>query len=73
MSQEIAKIKLDGTKNGKITVSIVEEPYGKDSDSIASIGIALQESSNEPDWKVHLPKANIDAVIDALQKAKEEL
>ncbi|SHO80565.1 hypothetical protein MNB_SV-15-84 [hydrothermal vent metagenome] len=71
--KEIAKMKLDGTKNGKITVSIVEEPYGKNSASVASIGVSLQESSNEPDWKVHLPKANIDDVIDALQKAKAEL
>jgi len=73
MSKEIAKFELNGTTNGKITVSIIEEPYGKDSDSVASIGIALQESSTEPDWKVHLPKGNIDAVIDALKKAKEEL
>jgi hypothetical protein len=70
---EIATIDLAGTKNGKITVSIVSEPYGKESASVASIGIALQASADEPDWKVHLPKENIDSVIEALQKAKEQL
>ena len=73
MNKEIAKFDLDGTKSGKITVDIIKEPYGENSDSVASIGIALQESSNEPDWKVHIPKANIDAIIDALEKAKAEL
>lgn len=69
----IETMDLAGTDNGKITVSIVQEPYGKNSPSVASVGIALQASSDEPDWKVHLPKANIDAVIEALQKAKEQL
>ena len=73
MGKEIAKMDLDGTKSGKITVSIIDEPYGKGSNSIASIGIVLQDSSSEPDWKVHLPKANLDAIIDALQKAKAQL
>jgi len=70
---EIATMTLSGTKNGKITVNIVSEPYGKDSASVASIGISLKEESNEPDWKVHLPKENIDEIIEALKKAKESL
>ncbi len=70
---EITTMTLNGTKNGKITVNIVSEPYGKDSASVASIGISLKAESNEPDWKVHLPKENIDAVIEALTKAKESL
>lgn len=64
---------LSGTDNGTITVTTVEEPYGAGSESVASIGIALQANAEEPDWKVHLPKENIDAVIAALQKAKESL
>ncbi len=70
---EIAQMNLSGTKDGKITVTTIEEPYGAGSESVASIGIALQANAEEPDWKVHIPKANIDAVIDALQKAKASL
>ena len=70
---EIAQMDLSGTKDGKITVTTIEEPYGAGSESVASIGIALQANAEEPDWKVHIPRANIDAVIEALQKAKEAL
>ena len=70
---EIAEMGLSGTKEGKITVTTIEEPYGANSESVASIGISLQANAEEPDWKVHIPKANIDAVIEALQKAKEVL
>jgi len=70
---EIAEMNLSGTDNGKITVTTIEEPYGAGSESVASIGIALNSSADEPDWKVHIPKANIDTVIDALQKAKKAL
>ena len=76
MSGEIKKIDemlLSGTENGQITVSTIEKPYGKESEDVVSIGISLQASSEEPDWKVHIPKENIDAVIVALQKAKERL
>lgn len=69
----VEEMGLGGTDNGKITVTTVEEPYGKGSDSVVSIGISLQANSEDPDWKVHLPKENIDAVITALQKAKESL
>ena len=69
----IAEYDLDGTENGKITITTIEEPYGPKSHPVVSIGIALQANAEEPDWKVHLPKANIDAVIEALQKAKETL
>lgn len=72
-NSDIATMDLAGTDNGKITISVISEPYGTGSQSVASIGIALQNSANEPDWKVHLPKDNIDAVIEALQKAKEQL
>jgi len=70
---EIEDITLSGTDEGKISIAVVEEPYGSDSESVVSIGISLQSDSKEPDWKVHLPKTNIDAVIAALQKAKESL
>jgi hypothetical protein len=52
---------------------VIEHPYGPKSESVVSVGISLQADAAEPDWKVHIPKANIDAVITALQKAKENL
>lgn len=70
---KIAEMTLSGTKDGKINVTTVEQPYGPKSESVASIGISLQAGAEEPDWKVHIPKANIDAVIEALQKAKKSL
>ena len=70
---DIAEMNLSGTKDGKITITTVSQPYGPNSESVASIGISLQAGAQEPDWKVHLPKANIDAVIAALQEAKKSL
>jgi hypothetical protein len=70
---EIESMQLAGTTDGQISVTIIEEPYGAGSASVASIGIALQARSEDPDWKVHLPKENIDGVIAALQKAKAQL
>ena len=71
--ENINEITLSGTKDGKITIGTIAEPYGEKSESVVSIGIALQSNSQEPDWKVHIPKANLDAVIEALQKAKASL
>jgi len=70
---KIDEMTLSGTKDGKITVTTVSEPYGPKSESVASIGISLQAGAEEPDWKVHIPKANIDEVISALQEAKKSL
>ncbi|HIC42722.1 MAG TPA: hypothetical protein EYO73_00025 [Sulfurimonas sp.] len=63
-------IKLDGTKKGTISVTKIEEPYGKDSGTVASIGISLSGNADSPEWKVHLPIANLDDVIAALQALK---
>jgi len=68
----IEEMVLSGTK-GKITVTTIAEPYGPKSESVASIGISLNADASEPEWKVHIPKANIDQVIEALQKAKETI
>jgi len=70
---KIDEMTLSGTKDGKISITTVSEPYGVKSESVASIGISLQAGAEEPDWKVHIPKANIDAVISALQEAKKSL
>jgi hypothetical protein len=69
----IDEMTLSGTKEGRISVTTVSEPYGPKSESVASIGISLQAGAQEPDWKVHIPKANIDAVIAALTEAKKSL
>ena len=69
----IEEMTLSGTKEGKISIAVVEQPYGPKSENVISIGISLQGDAAEPDWKVHLPKSNIDAVIAALTKAKENL
>lgn len=69
----IDEMTLSGTKDGKITITTIAEPYGAGSESVASIGISLQAGAQEPDWKVHIPKANIDAVIAALEAAKKSL
>ena len=68
----IDEMALAGSK-GKITISTIAQPYGPKSESVASIGISLKSDADEPDWKVHIPKSNIDQVIEALQKAKASL
>jgi len=69
----VDEMTLSGTKDGKISITTVAHPYGPKSESVASIGISLQAGGEEPDWKVHIPKANIDAVIAALTEAKKSL
>ena len=63
-------IPLSGTKNGVISVTKIDEPYGKGSATVASIGISLAGNAEEPEWKVHLPIDNLDEVIEALQNLK---
>ena len=71
MSQttKVAELELAGTKQGKIIVSNVTEPYGKDTQDVVSIAIAL--NGEDIQWKSHIPYENIDGVIEALKKAKE--
>ncbi|MBD3788841.1 MAG: hypothetical protein IE885_00475 [Campylobacterales bacterium] len=70
---KISEMTLSGTKDGKISVTTIAEPYGARSESVVSIGISLQANAQEPDWKIHIPKANIDDVIEALKEAKKSL
>jgi hypothetical protein len=65
---EVESIELANTKKGIISISNVTEPYGKGSGNVTSIGISL--SGKEPEWKVHIPTENIDALIAALEKSK---
>ncbi|RUM63159.1 MAG: hypothetical protein DSZ05_09025 [Sulfurospirillum sp.] len=63
--------KLAGTKDGQISVSRIEEPYGPNSAPVVSIGISLKSESEEPDWKAHIPYENLDELIAALKEAKD--
>jgi hypothetical protein len=63
-------IALSGTKNGVISVTKIDKPYGEGSASVASVGISLAGNANEPEWKVHIPLDNVDEVIKALQALK---
>ncbi len=72
-AQLIKEIPLASSDNGAITVATLTEPYGKGSSPVVSLGIWLSKTSEEPDWKVHIPAENLDQVIEALQEAKKEL
>ncbi len=63
-------IPLQGTNNGVISVAKIQEPYGSESGTVASIGISLAGDANSPEWKVHIPLENLDDVIAALQALK---
>ncbi|QCT93826.1 hypothetical protein FE773_01110 [Caminibacter mediatlanticus TB-2] len=65
-------IPLANTKEGIITISHIDEPYGEGSKPVVSIGISLDGDENNPDWKAHIPYENIDDVIEALKEAKEK-
>jgi hypothetical protein len=67
MSKTIA---LSGTKNGVISITKLDNPYGEGSGSVASIGISLNGESNNPEWKVHIPLENLEEVAAALQSLK---
>ncbi len=63
-------IELSGTKNGVISITKLENPYGENSAPVASIGISLNGDANEPEWKVHIPLENLQEVIEALKAIK---
>ncbi len=50
---ELGTLDLSGTKKGKISISNVTEPYGKDTPDIVSIGISL--NGQDIQWKSHIP------------------
>ena len=45
----LTKFALAGTKNGIISISHLEEPYGDGSFPVISIGISLKKNGEEPD------------------------
>jgi len=66
---QLGTLDLAGTKKGKITISNVTEPYGKDTPDIVSIGISL--NGQDIQWKSHIPYENLEDVIEILQKSLE--
>jgi hypothetical protein len=68
----IKTIPLANTKEGVITISHIEEPYGENSKPVVSIGISLDGDEKNPTWKAHIPYENVEDVIDALKEAKEK-
>ena len=68
----LTKFPLAGTKNGVISISHLEEPYGSGSFPVVSIGISLKKNADEPDWKAHITYENLDELINALNTAKEQ-
>lgn len=66
----LTQFPLADTKNGVISISHLEEPYGSGSFPVVSIGISLKKNADEPDWKAHIPYENLDDLIQALQDAK---
>ncbi|MFV0480994.1 MAG: hypothetical protein ACK5LP_03320 [Campylobacteraceae bacterium] len=67
----IKTFKLADSRNGVISVSHLEEPYGAKSAPVVSIGISLKGNTEDPDWKAHIPYENLDELIEALKQAKE--
>ncbi|HIP55294.1 MAG TPA: hypothetical protein EYH11_07465 [Sulfurimonas autotrophica] len=63
-------IPLSGTKNGVISITKIDEPYGKGSAAVASIGVSLSGDAENPEWKVHIPLENLDEVMKALSELK---
>lgn len=68
----LTQFPLAGTKNGIISISHLEEPYGNGSFPVVSIGISLKKNADEPDWKAHIPYENLDELINALTTAKAQ-
>jgi len=68
----IKTIPLANTKEGVITISHIDEPYGENSKPVVSIGISLDGDDSNPTWKAHIPYENIDDVIEALKEAKSK-
>jgi hypothetical protein len=65
MENQTKIIPLANSKKGFISITTINEPYGKGTDTVASIAISLNGADIE--WKVHIPLTNLDEVIASLQ------
>lgn len=69
MTNETKIIPLANSKKGFISITTINEPYGKDTPTVASIAISLNGADIE--WKVHIPMTNLDEVVASLQAIKK--
>ena len=51
-----------------ITVALLKEPYGKDSEDVVSVGCTLKGDIDNPTWKVHIPTSILSDVIASLRE-----
>jgi hypothetical protein len=65
----INSLKLSSQKDGCISVAHIDRPYGDLSDPVVSIGVSLKPDPT-PQWQVHIPYRDLDAVIELLHEAK---
>ena len=68
----IKTIKLTSSTNGVISIAHLDHPYGDYSDPVASIGVSLDGNTQNPEWQVHIPYKDIDALIAALKEAQKK-
>jgi len=58
-------------EKASITVTRIDEPYGKDSMSVVSIGSTLKGDIDNPTWKVHIPVDLVEEVVSAMKEASD--
>lgn len=69
---DIIKIKnlhLAHTKDGSISISHIEKPYGTFSEPVVRLSISLHE--DEKATSLDIPYDNLDDLIESLKKAKD--
>jgi hypothetical protein len=55
-----------------ITLKLIKQPYGKESDPVISLGCTLKSDVENPTWKVHIPLNILNDVIIALKDFNHE-
>ena len=65
---KIKNLHLAHTKEGKISISHVEKPYGEFSDPIMRLSISLHE--DEKATSLDIPYDNVDDIIASMKKAQ---
>lgn len=58
-------------KNAALTVTCLEEPYGKNSDPVVSVGCTLKGDVDNPTWKIHIPVNLLDETISAMKEVSD--
>ena len=54
-----------------IVVAHLEEPYGKGSKPVVSVGCTLKGDTDDPTWKVHVPADILPDVILAMREVSD--